>query len=783
MAALELTRETYRDKVYGGWVGKQIGGTLGSPLEGKKEIFSLSFYDPIPGQATANEDLDFQLVWLHALRKHGIGVSTDDLTDAWLEHVTYHWDEYGYATYNLRRGLEPPLSGSFNNWFKHASGAPIRSEIWAMIAPGAPQVAATYAHRDGSIDHAEEGVWAEMFWAAIESAAFFVSDRGQLLEIGLAMVPATSRVARAVRVARDSHLGQVTVLEARSRILAAVGHDNWSDAPQNVGFTVLGWLYAGGDFGAALCTAANCGYDADGNAGTLGAVLGIIRGKSGLPQDWVQPIGDSVVMGWGIVGLDVERTTAELVEHTVEVGEKVIQAKCSDVELVDELTVPSVPEPAASSLVALPAISGAQPADEPAADEEDAPSATGERVRRIELDPPASDAVAEPAPSAPAGNTAANATAAPAETPPDTTSVVADAPSTMMTESEATADDVSEPTASAEPTTADTGITSDVPAVVPVDAAPPVPTITLPAPPPQPAVNWLDNSQIKPLLVASPSTAVYRKGPFELTVDYGDDGPAIVPNSAINFVVAIRNVGEIDFIGHVTLSAPEGWQVAVPGAQGQRQMLSRGGMARYGFVVRVSDGVQLGVKNTLAVVMTPEKGEATTCDIVLLGGSCWWFVGPFPNMAEEGFDRVYSPEDKPGFENDYLGRAGGLIRWQKMAFKENVMELESLFSGQPGVAYGVTTLHVPATTDARIVVHSNDGMKVWLNKQRILQRHSHEPFRPTLGYGPASADVTLSPGDNTVMLKVVRCGAPNEFSFAVTDRNGHPLLDVGNTRW
>jgi hypothetical protein len=595
------------------------------------------------------------------------------------------------------------------------------------------------------------------------------------------MVPAASRVARAVRVARDSHLGQVSVLEARGRILTAVGHDNWSDAPQNVGFTVLGWLYAGGDFGAALCTAANCGYDADGNAGTLGAVLGIIRGKSGLPQDWVQPIGDSVVMGWGVVGLDIERTTAELVDHTVEVGERVVAEKCQDVELVDVLTAPPVPE-ALPSVIVLPPTDAVH-SPEPLAPDEASPSPTNERMRLIELDPPASDATAQPAHSATEGETGASGIAAPAEAAPETTTAYADTPTLSGVESEATADDTSEPVASTDTTPLDTGAASDLPTPQPVDAALPVPDLTLPVTPPQPAVNWLDNSLVKPLLVASPSTAVYRAGPFELTVDYGEDGPAIVPNSAINFVVAIRNVGDADFIGHVTLSAPEGWQVAVPGAQGQRQMLSRGGMARYGFVVRVPEGVELGVKNTLAVVMTPESGAATSCDIVLLGGSCWWFVGPFPNMAEEGFDRTYSPEDKPGFENDYLGRAGGLIRWQKLAFKENVMELESLFSGQPGVAYGVTTMHVPSNTEARIIVHSNDGVKVWLNSQRILQRHSHEAFRPTLGYGPATADVTLKPGDNTVMLKVVRCGAPIKFSFAVTDRDGKPLMDVGNTRW
>ena len=137
MAALTLTREKYRDKIYGGWLGKNAGGTLGNPVEGRKEPLSLTFYDPIPGQAAWNEDLDFQLVWLSAIRQHGPEITSEQLAGAWQAHIAYPWDEYGYAVYNLRRGLKPPITGSFNNWFRRSDGGAIRSELWGMVAPGA----------------------------------------------------------------------------------------------------------------------------------------------------------------------------------------------------------------------------------------------------------------------------------------------------------------------------------------------------------------------------------------------------------------------------------------------------------------------------------------------------------------------------------------------------------------------------------------------------------------------------------------------------------------------
>lgn len=756
MAALGITREQYRDKVYGGWLGKNIGGTLGAPFEGSKEIRSLEFYDPVPGQAAANDGLDFQLVWLSVLRGKGIDVTSDDLAGAWQAHITYPWDEYGWASANVRRGFRPPITGSFDNWFRHGVRAMNRCELWAMSAPGAPQIAAAGAYSDAIIDHTEEGVWAAMFWAAMESAAFFLADSPSLLDTGLAMIPPDCRVAQAVRIARDAFREQLTPLDARGRIINALGADNYSDAPQNVGFGVMGLLYGKGDFGASVCTATNLGYSAQATGGSLGALLGILCGRTGIPSRWAEPIGDSVVLGWGVVGLEVERTAAELTEHTVEIGEKVNAARCPDVALVDSLDEIKPPVEALAPLVEPP------PAEAP-------PPAI--------VSPPA-EAAEPPAvePASPSGFVAPDLSeTAPAAVPDETSARMAhleiDTPEAAAAPSQ---DNSEAPSAqSAEPAAAEI---ADSATQAPSSTPEPVPAVP-------PAVNWRDNTLIQPLLAASPTTAIHHAGDFEFVVDYGAGGPAIIPNVATSFTVAIRNLGTTDFVGTVNLAAPEGWQVAVPGAQGQRQMLASGRMARYGFVLRVPDTVNLEARNEVTLALIPEQGPSTTVELPYVAGSCWRLVGPFKNQVDEGFDHPYQPEDKPGFDNDYLGRSGGLIRWQKMAFRESALDLESIFNGSPGVAYGITTLHVVTPAEVRIVAHTNDGVKVWLNEQRIMQRHSHESFRPTLGYGPAAADVTLKAGDNRLMVKIVSCSELIQFALTVTDRDGRPIDDLGNTRW
>ena len=131
----KISPATYKDKIYGGWMGKNIGGTLGGPLEGRKELMSYDFYPRLGELPLPSDDLDLQLVWLHALETYGPRLSAVELAEQWKEHVFFPYDEYGYALTNMRRGMSPPVSGWFSNPFTDCMGSPIRSEIWAMIAP------------------------------------------------------------------------------------------------------------------------------------------------------------------------------------------------------------------------------------------------------------------------------------------------------------------------------------------------------------------------------------------------------------------------------------------------------------------------------------------------------------------------------------------------------------------------------------------------------------------------------------------------------------------------
>lgn len=316
---LKCTYDNYYNKVLGGWLGKTIGGTLGAPYEGQKEMLNLAFYDPVPQGSAPNDDLDLQLVWLDALQKHGLDLDANTLAEKWLAHIKYPYDEYGVAIANLKRGLTPPISGFYNNPFHDCMGAPIRSEIWAFISPGRPIQAMKYAYQDAIVDHAYEGVWGEVFLAVIESMAFVESKAEKLIEYGLAAIPEDCRVARGIKDTIKWFQQKLPWQETRERILQDHGHHNFTDCPQNIAFIILGWLYGEGDFEKAITAAVNCGYDTDCTGATLGAILGVIYGADGIPSKWLEPIGDEIVTG-GIEGIRPPATVSELAKVTCQLG-------------------------------------------------------------------------------------------------------------------------------------------------------------------------------------------------------------------------------------------------------------------------------------------------------------------------------------------------------------------------------------------------------------------------------------------------------------------------------
>jgi hypothetical protein len=185
-------------------------------------------------------------------------------------------------------------------------------------------MAAKMAREDACVDHGmAEGTYAEIFTASIESAAFLESDRDSLISFGLAMIPPECRVARAVRTAVQAKKEGMDWKEARQAVIKDTEDMGWFQAPRNVSFTIIGWLYGENDFGKSICIAINCGDDTDCTGATLASIFGIIGGTKAIPEIWRKPIGNKIATV-AIAGFEAPATLDVLTDSTVKMTKKVL---------------------------------------------------------------------------------------------------------------------------------------------------------------------------------------------------------------------------------------------------------------------------------------------------------------------------------------------------------------------------------------------------------------------------------------------------------------------------
>lgn len=361
-----LKLKEFRDKLAGCWAGKNVGGVLGAPFECKRMVPDVDFYiQDLTMGPPANDDLDLQIVWLAAVERYGRNVNASILGEYWLSYVIPNWVEYGTGKANLKAGIVPPMCGDVDNTYKNSNGCWIRSELWACLAPGHPEIATKYAFEDAIVDHAEEGMYAEIFTTALQSAAFVESDREKLVEIGLSYIPENCAVAKAICKTVECYHNGVDYLETRKIVhntapgtfgiqeykLSEIPTENNEgmeigepgfDAPENVAFAVLGLLYGEGDFGKSLIIANNCGEDTDCTCATLGALLGIIYGASGLPEKWTKPLNDKIVtmcIDKTSNGIWVPDTATELAERILRVVPGFLGQDLCDAFAEDGMTI------------------------------------------------------------------------------------------------------------------------------------------------------------------------------------------------------------------------------------------------------------------------------------------------------------------------------------------------------------------------------------------------------------------------------------------------------------
>ncbi|WP_329278258.1 ADP-ribosylglycohydrolase family protein [Streptomyces sp. NBC_01451] len=242
-----------------------------------------------------DDDLNYPLLNLLLLQRHGPRFTTADVARLWLDELpagrTFTAERVAYR--NLLSGLEPPLTARHRNPFREWIGALIRADVHGWTNPGAPATAAEQAYRDATLTHTANGVYAAMFTAAtIAEAATGTHDIHACLRTGLTVVPPRSRLARAIHHGiqlAEAHHDFTTVVDELHATHAATHH--WVHAIPNTALIAAALTHADGDFTGSVCRAVSGGWDTDSNGATAGSIAGLLAGSpAALGDRWTSPL-------------------------------------------------------------------------------------------------------------------------------------------------------------------------------------------------------------------------------------------------------------------------------------------------------------------------------------------------------------------------------------------------------------------------------------------------------------------------------------------------------------
>lgn len=337
-----------RRRLHGAWLGRCIGCCLGKPVEGltRREIeayaraagdFPITTYlpllDPLPdgvshlhesaGYSAAglfdamprDDDIDWTILGLSMLESHGDRLDTSDVAVAWLDSLpftqTFTAERAAYR--NLLQGFVPPATATHDNPYREWIGALIRADIFGYVHPGRPAAAARLAIVDARISHVGNGIYGEMWAAALVASAFTETDMLGAVAAANAFVPSGSRLHAALSRTVQLYETGAPWGDAINILESELGHYDWVHTINNAAHITAALLWGDGDFTKTVSLVVQSGCDTDSTGATAGSVFGAMHGVDAIPRNLAEPLNNCVRSA--IRGFD-RITISELVERT-----------------------------------------------------------------------------------------------------------------------------------------------------------------------------------------------------------------------------------------------------------------------------------------------------------------------------------------------------------------------------------------------------------------------------------------------------------------------------------
>jgi len=158
------------------------------------------------------------------------------------------------------------------------------------------------------------------------AAAFVESEAEDIINTGLAEIPANSRLAEAIRNTQSWCRKELAGEEKNwqnvwSKIHQLYDHYHGVHTINNAALVVMGLYFGNEDFEQGIVTTVLAGWDTDCTGATVGSILGIKFGAKALPGKWTGVLNDRLVTS---VRGESDNKISSLARRTVTVAREII---------------------------------------------------------------------------------------------------------------------------------------------------------------------------------------------------------------------------------------------------------------------------------------------------------------------------------------------------------------------------------------------------------------------------------------------------------------------------
>ncbi len=346
---------TLRKKILGAWTGRACGCLLGKPVEGirSEELipflkdtgnypmhryimstdineqvcsrYKFSFNNKPYGDTVdgmpIDDDTNYTVLGQLIVERFGKDFNSENVTSTWLKYLPvlacFTAERIAFA--NIVNCLVPPATAMYKNVCREWIGAQIRGDYFGYINPGKPEKAAELAFNDARVSHVKNGVYGEMFVAAMIACAAVTDSIDDIILGGLAQIPATSRLYEAVMNIYNNFKNGYTLEECFDYIHVAYNEHTdhgWCHTVSNAMIVVAALLYGEGDFGKSICIAVGMAFDTDCNGATVGSIMGMRGGIDCIDECWKKPINGKIDTSFfGVGTVNIEKAVDKTLEH------------------------------------------------------------------------------------------------------------------------------------------------------------------------------------------------------------------------------------------------------------------------------------------------------------------------------------------------------------------------------------------------------------------------------------------------------------------------------------